>query len=99
MRADNKNAMTEYRDFFVTALLNSASGRDWPVAIFEFAQYPRYRHGANTATIEGGIPVISHYETVVFWHRDFGKIGRRMVLRNKNAVFRAVVAFVENLTG
>src|ERR1039458_7442508 len=77
----------------------SSGGCDGPVAVFEFAEYRGYRNRADIPAVPGLVPIIAHHETFIFGHGDFRKIGRRMVLRNKNAIFCTIVAFIEYLTG
>src|ERR1700690_234214 len=82
----------------IMGLINLTGRSDGPIAVFEFAVYPGYRNRANIPAVQSPVPVIAHNETFIFRHGDFKKIGRRMVLRDKNAIFRAVVFFIENLT-
>ena len=80
-------------------LINSSGGCDGPIAVLEFAEYPGHRDRADIPAVQGLVPVISHHETPVLRHCDFRKIGRRMALRDKNAIFCTVVFFIEHLTG
>jgi hypothetical protein len=80
-------------------LMNFSGGCDGPVAVFEFAEHPGYRNRAELPAVLARVPVIAHDEAFVFGHGDFRKIGRRMALRDKNAILCAVVVFIANLTG
>src|SRR6185436_2955658 len=80
-------------------LMNFSGGCDGPVAVFEFAEHPGYRNRAELPAVPSHVPVIAHDEAFIFGHGDFRKIGRRMALRDKNAILSTVVVFIENLTG
>ena len=74
--------------------MNFSGGSDGPVAVFEFAEHPGYRNRAELPAVPGLVPVIAHDEAFIFGHGDFRKIGRRMALRDKNAILCAVVVFI-----
>ena len=80
-------------------LVDSSRGGDGPVAVIKFAEYPGYRNGAEIPAVPSFAPVIAHDETFILRHGDFRKIGRRMVLSNKDSIFRVVVVFREDLAG